>query len=133
MFSNARVVGDRFFLSGMHAGSPDGVVGGDDTYLQAVEAFRRVRELTEACGAHVDDIVVLRLYLTDIADKGDVGRARGEVFTGDFPCSTLVEVSALVDPGLTVEIEAEGIVGASARRLPFMHRSVGVGSDVTSG
>ncbi|MFW0787398.1 RidA family protein [Gordonia sp. CPCC 206044] len=112
MFSNARVVGDRFFLSGMHAGGPDGPVGGGDTGAQAVEAFRRVCELTRACGAQVDDIVVLRIYLTDIADKAAVGRARADVFTGDFPCSTLVEVSALVDPGLTVEIEAEGIIGS---------------------
>ncbi|MGC5164698.1 RidA family protein [Rhodococcus sp. 105337] len=113
MFSNARVVGDRFFISGMHAGSPEGVVGREDAYAQAVEAFRRVQELTEACGAVVDDILVLRVYLTDIADKVAVGRARAEMFVGDFPCSTLVQVCALVEPGLKVEIEAEGIVGGS--------------------
>lgn len=113
MFSNARVVGDRFFVSGMHAGTPEGSVGGADTYAQAVEAFRRVAELTRACGARVDDILVLRIYLTDIADKAAVGRARAEVFSGDFPCSTLLEVSQLVEPGLTVEIEAEGIIGAA--------------------
>lgn len=114
MFSNARVHGDQFFLSGMHAGGPGGIVGGADTYLQAREAFRRVRMLTEACGAVVDDILTLRIYLTDIADKALVGRARAEVFSGDFPCSTLVEVSALVEAGLTVEIEAQGVVGSSA-------------------
>ncbi|MED5803445.1 RidA family protein [Gordonia sp. Z-3] len=114
MFSNARIVGDQFFLSGMHAGSPDGVVGGADTYAQAVETFRRVRDLTEACGATVDDIVVLRIYLTDIADKSAVGRARSTVFSGDFPCSTLVEVSALVEPGLRVEVEAQGFLPTAA-------------------
>ena len=113
MFSNARVHGEHFFLSGMHAGGPGGPVGGDDTYEQAREAFRRVKELTEACGARVDDILVLRVYLTDVADKGAVGRARAEVFTGDFPCSTLVQVAALVDEGLTVEIEAQGIIGSA--------------------
>ena len=113
MFSNARVHGGHFFLSGMHAGGPDGPVGGADTYAQAVEAFRRVKELTEACGAVVDDILVLRVYLTDIADKAAVGRARAEVFRGDFPCSTLVEVSALVEPGLAVEIEAQGVIGSA--------------------
>lgn len=114
MFSNARVHGDQFFLSGMHAGGPDGPVGGDDAYAQAREAFRRVQELTEACGARVDDILVLRVYLTDIADKVAVGRARSEFFSGDFPCSTLVEVSALVDPGLRVEIEAQGVIGSAS-------------------
>jgi enamine deaminase RidA (YjgF/YER057c/UK114 family) len=114
MFSNARVHGEHFFLSGMHAGGPAGPVGGDDTYLQAKETFRRVRELTEACGASVDDILVLRVYLTDIDDKAAVGRARSEVFSGDFPCSTLVQVAALVDPGLKVEVEAQGITGSAS-------------------
>lgn len=114
MFSNARVHGDHFFLSGMHAGGPDGPVGGDDAYLQAKETFRRVRELTEACGASVDDILVLRVYLTDVDDKVAVGRARSEVFSGDFPCSTLIGVAALVDPGLKVEVEAQGIRGSAS-------------------
>jgi enamine deaminase RidA (YjgF/YER057c/UK114 family) len=116
MFSNARVHGDHFFLSGMHAGGPDGAVGGDDPYLQARETFRRVRELTEACGASVDDILVLRVYLTDVEDKVAVGRARSEVFSGDYPCSTLVGVSALVDPDLKVEVEAQGIIGSASGR-----------------
>lgn len=114
MFSNARVHSGQFFISGMHAGGPDGPVGGADTYAQAREAFRRVKELTDACGAQVDDILVLRVYLVDVADKAAVGRARSEIFSGDFPCSTLVEVSRLVDEGLTVEIEAQGSIGSAS-------------------
>jgi enamine deaminase RidA (YjgF/YER057c/UK114 family) len=116
MFSNARVHGKHFFLAGMHAGDSGGVVGGSDTYLQSKEAFRRVKDLTEACGASLDDILILRLYLTDISEKGLVGRARSETLSGDFPCSTLVEVSRLVEDGLTVEIEAQGIIGAAHQR-----------------
>ncbi len=114
MFSNARVHGDHFFLSGMHAGGPDGPVGGDDVYLQAKETFRRIRALTEACGASIDDILVLRVYLTDIDDKSAVSRARVEVFSGDVPCSTLVQVAGLADPGVKVEIEAQGIRGSAS-------------------
>ncbi|KQY50904.1 hypothetical protein ASD30_20680 [Nocardioides sp. Root140] len=117
MFSNARVHGEHFFLSGMHAGGPDGIVGGADTLLQAREAFRRVVVLAESCGAAVDDILVLRVYLTDMGEKALVGRARSEVFTGVMPTSTLVEVSALVEPGLTVEVEAQGIIGAGPERV----------------
>lgn len=109
MFSNARVLQGHFFISGMHAGGSDA----KSTYEQSVEAFRRILVLTAECGASVDDIMVLRIYLVDIDEKGDVGRARAEVFSGDYPCSTLVEVSALVEPGLTVEIEAQGIIGSS--------------------
>lgn len=114
MFSNAIVRGDRFWVSGMHAGSPDGPVGGDDAFLQAREAFRRVLALVEACGARSEDVTVLRVYLTDVADKAAVGRARSEVFSGEMPCSTLVGVSALVEPGLVVEVEAEGVVASAA-------------------
>ncbi|MFF2297855.1 RidA family protein [Arthrobacter sp. NPDC058127] len=116
MFSNARLQGRHFFLSGMHAGGSRGIVGGSDTYLQSRETFRRIKELTEACGGTVDDIIALRIYLTDMADKGFVGKARSEIFSGDFPCSTLVEVNRLVEDGLTVEIEAQGIIGAAHQR-----------------
>lgn len=115
MFSNARLVGDRFFSSGMHAGDgAGGVVGDGSTYDQTRQALWRIRHLVTAAGGRMDDIVTLRVYVTDIEDKAEVGRARAEFFTGDFPCSTLVEVSALVEPGLSVEIEAEGIIGSSS-------------------
>lgn len=113
MFSNARLQGQHFFLSGMHAGGNGGIVGGNDTYLQSRETFRRIKALTEACGGTVDDIITLRIYLTDISEKALVGKARSEIFSGDFPCSTLVEVSRLVEDGLTVEVEAQGIIGAA--------------------
>lgn len=112
MFSNAVVRGDRFWTSGMHAGGPDGPVGGADAYLQAQEAFRRVVELVRGCGATPADVTVLRVYLTDVGDKAAVGRARSEVFSGEMPCSTLVGVSELVEPGLKVEVEAEGVIAA---------------------
>lgn len=112
MFSNAIVRGNRFWTSGMHAGGPSGPVGGDDAYLQAKEAFRRVVELVRACGAAPADVTVLRVYLTDVDDKAAVGRARSELFSGEMPCSTLVGVNALVDPGLKVEVEAEGVIGS---------------------
>lgn len=116
MFSNAIVRGDRFWVSGMHAGSRDGPVGGNDAYRQAVEAFRRVVALVEACGGAAEDVTVLRIYVVDVADKADIGRARSEFFTGEMPCSTLVGVRALVGPGLLVEVEAEGVLTARSLR-----------------
>lgn len=113
MFSNAVVRGDRFWTSGMHAGGPEGPVGGEDAYLQAQEAFRRVSELVRSCGATTADVTVLRVYLTDVDDKAAVGRARSEVFFGEMPCSTLIGVAALVEPGLKVEVEAEGVIAST--------------------
>lgn len=113
MFSNARVAGGQIFISGMHAGDGSGGILGDgSTYDQTKQALRKIQALVEAAGGAIDDIIVLRVYLTDIDEKADVGRARAEFFTGDFPCSTLVEISRLVDPRLTVEIEAQGVVAS---------------------
>ncbi|WP_140400100.1 RidA family protein [Aeromicrobium sp. PE09-221] len=117
MFSNARLIGDQLFLSGLHAGDgAGGVLGDGSTYDQARQTFIKIRHLVEAAGGTMDDLVTLRLYLTDIGEKAEIGRARAEFFSGDFPCSTLVEVSALVEPGLTVEIEAQGIIGSASLR-----------------
>lgn len=114
MFSNGKRIGDRFMLSGMHAGDGrGGILGGGDAYQQARHTFAKIAALVTAAGATMDDIVMLRVYLTDINDKAAVGKARAEAFTGDFPCSTLIQVAALVEPGLKVEIEAEGIVGSA--------------------
>jgi enamine deaminase RidA (YjgF/YER057c/UK114 family) len=61
----------------------------------------------------MDDVVKINIFVTDIREREEVWRARAEYFTGDFPCSTLVEVSGLATPALKVEIEAVGFVGAS--------------------
>jgi enamine deaminase RidA (YjgF/YER057c/UK114 family) len=116
LFSNAKLAGNQLFVSGMHAGDGKGGVAGDgSTYAQTREALTRIRHLVEAAGGTMDDVVKLGVFTTRIADRGEISRARREFFTGDFPCSTLVEVKGLVEPTLTVEIEAIAIIGAGAR------------------
>ena len=60
-------------------------------------------------------ILKLNIYLTNMDDREQIAKARSEFFEGDFPVSTMFEISKLVFPQLTVEIEAVGIVGASNR------------------
>jgi enamine deaminase RidA (YjgF/YER057c/UK114 family) len=69
----------------------------------------------EAAGGHMDDIVKVVIYVTDIKRREEVWAARREVFSGDFPVSTLVEVSALASPELLVEIESIGVLGSAPR------------------
>lgn len=115
MFSNARLVGEQLFISGMHAGDgAHGILRDGSAYDQARHALAKIQRLVEAAGGVMDDVVMLRVYLTNIDDKAEVGRARAEFFSGDFPCSTLLQVSALVDPRLTVEIEAQAVLGSTA-------------------
>lgn len=113
-WSNCKVAGDFFQIAGMVSGYQDGVIaGGDDVYEQARLTFTKIKHMVEAAGAVMDDIIKVTIFVTDITRREEVWKARREFFTNDFPCSTLVEVSALARPGLAVEIEAHGFIGAS--------------------
>ncbi len=113
-WSNCKVAGDFFQIAGMVSGYRDGAVaGGDDVYEQARLTFAKIKHLVEAAGATMDDIIKVSIFVTDISRREEVWKARREFFSGDFPCSTLVQVAALAVPGLAVEIEAHGFIGAS--------------------
>nr|WP_282571924.1 RidA family protein [Roseomonas acroporae] len=106
MFSNCLVAGGFIHVSGQHAGTPTGAIGGDSVEAQTREALRRVLALIEAAGGRASDVVKLTVFLTDMSRRAEVGTARREVFAEPFPCSTLVGVEALVSPDLLVEIDA---------------------------
>lgn len=111
-FSNALRIGDRLVISGMHAGDGAGGVEGDGSCLdQARRCLGKIRALVESAGGVMDDVVLIRAYVTSVQDKTAVNRARLECFIDPYPCSTLVEVSQLVYPGLLVELEAEAVIG----------------------
>ena len=97
-------------ISGQIASADDGsVVGGDDVYEQARECLRRIDALLGAAGAAKTDVVRVGVFLTDIADRAAVTKARLEYFGDHRPAATLVEIGALVTPELKVEIEATAI------------------------
>jgi enamine deaminase RidA (YjgF/YER057c/UK114 family) len=83
-----------------------------DAYGQARFAMRKALAAAEALGGSLEGVVRTRLFVVDIARDADaVGRAHAEVFGSVRPASTLVQVSALVDPALLVEVEVEAVVG----------------------
>ena len=114
-WSNCLVVGNQVFIAGMTSRVGDAVVGGDSMADQARAIFAKIKHLMESAGGLMDDIVKVVIYVTDITRREEVWAARREVFRGDFPVSTLVEVSALAAPELLVEIEAVGVLGAAPR------------------
>ncbi len=110
-WSNALVVGQEVVLSGQtaHPATRDAAQAGAPlgAYEQTLVVLRKIQALLEAAGGGVHNIVKLVVYVTDIADKDEVGRARREFFAqAPYPASTLVAVQALVFPELRVEIDA---------------------------
>jgi enamine deaminase RidA (YjgF/YER057c/UK114 family) len=112
-WSNCLVIGNQVFVAGMTARSGNEVAGSSSMYEQSKAVLTKIKHLIEAAGGRMNDIVKVNIFVTDIKRREEVWQARREFFTGDFPVSTLVEVSALAAPELLVEIEAVAILGAA--------------------
>jgi enamine deaminase RidA (YjgF/YER057c/UK114 family) len=110
-FSRVVAAGSFVIVSGTTSVDPDGVVLGMTPYEQALEIFRKISHELERAGASLSDVIQTRMYVTDISRGEEVGRAHGEVFGEIRPLATMVEVSALIDPRMLVEIEAVAHVG----------------------
>src|SRR5262245_43983944 len=116
LWSNCLVVDGIAYVSGMTARSRSDfeAIDGAGAYEQAKIIFAKIRDMLRAAGGDLSDVVKVTIYVTDILERKEVWRARQEVFTGNFPASTLVQVAALAEPAMKVEIEAVAHVGASA-------------------
>lgn len=109
-WTNGWRMGNEVVMSGMtaHPATRQAAELGEPlgAYEQTLVVLRKLEALVQAAGGHRHNIVKTVVYVTDIADKDAVGRARRDFFAGHTPCSTLVAVSGLVFPELTVEIDA---------------------------
>ena len=110
-YSRAVRVGNVIHVAGTTGADPRGeIVGGVDVYEQAKQAIRNIEAALKRAGAGLKDVVRTRIYVTNIEDWTDVGKAHLEAFGENPPASTLVQVSRLVDPEMRVEIEAEAVI-----------------------
>jgi enamine deaminase RidA (YjgF/YER057c/UK114 family) len=110
-YSRAVRVGPYVHVAGTTAVDGSGtVIGPGDAFAQTAFILRKIEKALSEAGASMSQVVRTRMFVTDISRFEEIGRAHGEVFRDIRPASTMVEVNALVDPELLVEIEADAYV-----------------------
>jgi enamine deaminase RidA (YjgF/YER057c/UK114 family) len=110
-YSRAVKVGNQIFVSGTVAWGDDGKVTGEgDMYAQTKQAIRNIEKALAQAGASLADVVRTRTFVTDVSRFDEVAKAHGEAFGDIRPAATVVEVKALVDAVMLVEIEADAVV-----------------------
>lgn len=107
-YSRAIRVGERIYVTGTTATDENGaIVGVGDAYAQTVQAIRNIERALKGLGVGLENVVRTRMFVTDISRWEEYGRAHGEFFGEIKPCATMVEVSALVDADMLIEIEVD--------------------------
>jgi enamine deaminase RidA (YjgF/YER057c/UK114 family) len=113
-YSRVVVRGDAAWVSGTTS-TVDGVVTHPgDAGAQTRRALQIVRDALERAGFSLADVVRTRIFVTDISRWEEIGRVHGEVFGDVRPASSMLQVAALIDPAMLVEIEADAVRGAGA-------------------
>ena len=110
-YSRAVRVGNVVEVAGTTAVDENGTVMGEgDAYRQTIYILNKIGYALNQTGSKLEDVVRTRIYVKNMADWQDVVRAHGEVFKDILPATTLVEVCALINPKLIVEIEAKAVI-----------------------
>ncbi len=110
-YSRAVKVGNIIEVTGTVASGEDGqVVGENDPYQQTRFIYQKIEKVLVQAGASIKDVVRVRMFVTDISKWQEYGHAHSEFFKDIKPCNTMVEVSALIEPGYMIEIEASAII-----------------------
>ena len=113
-YSRVVVHGDMAWVSGTTATADGEVVCPGDAAGQTRQALANLAQALERAGFTVADVVRTRVFVTDISRWEEVGRVHGEVFGDVRPATSMVQVSALIDPAMLVEVEADAVRGTGA-------------------
>ncbi len=110
-YSRAVRVGRHVFVTGTLAADEKGeMTGVGDPYAQTVACIRKIERALHDAGATLDDVVRTRMYVTDIDQWREIGKAHHEFFGHVKPAATMIEIQRLFTPDAIIEIEADAVV-----------------------
>ena len=108
-YSRAVLMGNHLEISGTVATDDNGVVGSGDFYAQTRFVLQKIEKVLHQAGFTLSDVVRTRMFVTDISHWEEIGKAHGEFFSQIKPATSMIEVSALIDPEYLIEIEVTAI------------------------
>ena len=115
-YSRAVAAGDFVFVAGCTSVVGGEVVHDGDAAEQTTQAIANVAQALEQLGASLADVVRTRMFVTDISRWEEYGRAHGAAFGDVRPATSMIQVAALIDPRMLIEVEADaykpGVGGA---------------------
>ena len=109
-YSRAIRTGNIIEVAGTTAVDGDKIIGDGNAYEQTVFILKKIEQSLMKLGGSLNDVVRTRMFVTDIAQWREIGRAHGEFFKKIKPVATMVEVSRLIDPQLLVEIDVTAVI-----------------------
>jgi enamine deaminase RidA (YjgF/YER057c/UK114 family) len=110
-YSRAVRVGNIVEVTGTVATDENSqVVGRNNAYVQTRHVLQKIEKILKQAGASMNDVVRTRMFVTDITLWEEYGRAHGEFFSKIKPCTSMIEVSGLIEPDYLIEIEVTAIL-----------------------
>jgi enamine deaminase RidA (YjgF/YER057c/UK114 family) len=109
-YSRAVRVGNVVEVAGTTAMDGDELIGKGDMYKQTIFIFKKIEKALAQAGATLNHVVRTRMFVTDISQWEEAGKAHGEFFKTIKPVATMLEVSRLINDDLLIEIEVTAII-----------------------
>ncbi len=109
-YSRAVRIGNVVEVAGTTAVDGETIIGQGNAYEQTKFILNKIEKALQEAGASLADVVRTRMFVVDISSWEEIGRAHGEFFKNIKPVTSMIEVKALIQPGLLVEIEATAVI-----------------------